>query len=70
MDIASAYIAGNDISPSMQKIAKDRTCYSEIKEVDFNKKALPYHDNEFDIVTYTGTMTYFNPESKVLGEFF
>ena len=66
---AVAYIAGNDISPRMLDIAKDRGCYDEIMLVDMNEKPLPYDDNSFDFVTCIGTMTYINPESGLLDEF-
>ena len=69
LDKASTYIAGSDISGEMLKIAKERKCYDEIKVVDLNKKPLPYSNNEFDIVTCTGTMTYVDPKSGVLEEF-
>jgi len=69
LDEASTYIAGSDISPQMLKIAKERKCYDEIEVVDLNKKPLPYCNNEFDIVTCTGTMTYVDPKSEVLEEF-
>ena len=64
-----AYIAGNDISPRMLDIAKDRGCYDEIMLVDMNEKPLPYDDNSFDFVTCIGTITYINPESGLLDEF-
>ena len=69
LDETSTYIAGNDISPRMLDVANDRRCYDEIKVVDLNKKPLPYSDNEFDVVTCTGTMTYINPNSGVLDEY-
>ena len=69
LDEASTYIAGSDISPQMLQIAKERKCYDEIKIVDLNKKPLPYCNNEFDIVTCTGTMTYVDPKSGLLEEF-
>ena len=68
-DEALTYIAGSDISREMLKIAKERKCYDEIKVVDLNKKPLPYSNNEFDIVTCTGTMTYVDPKSGILEEF-
>ena len=68
-DKSSTFISGNDISPAMLDIAKQRKCYDEVKVVDLNKSPLPYATDEFDLVTCIGTMTYVDPKSGLLEDF-
>lgn len=64
----SVNLFGSDLSEGQFSMAKEKG-YNDLKQWDLNKYPYPYKNNQFDVLTCVGTLTYAQDFSKVFDEF-
>eukprot|EP01084_Bolivina_argentea_P156847 273317_1 len=62
-------IFGCDLSKEQFNITKNKG-YTDLKQWNLNDYPFPYKDNQFDIITCGGTLTYCNDKSSLFNEWF